>query len=131
MKKIFLLPILLLITSCQGINGYCDVTQWKQQEAQSMYNSFGTTLFEMTPEEASKTFGSCYYKGDDIYVYKTLWGKKFILARYGKAVTYVEGDAYDARQNKNNRSNYYNNSSYKSYQSNPNQPSNSQAVQWF
>ncbi len=89
MKKLYFLAVILIFTSCKGME-YCDSTEWKQQEAQSMYNTFGTLIVEMNASDAQKIFGSCYRQGDDIYVYNTLWSKKYILARYGKAVTYVE-----------------------------------------
>jgi len=57
-----------------------------------MYNAFGTSIVEMDAVRAQKLFGSCYRRGDEIYVYNTLWNKKYVLARYGKAVTYVEDD---------------------------------------
>jgi hypothetical protein len=88
-----------------------------------MYNAFGTSIVDMDSSTAAELFGKCYYRGDDVYIYKTLWGNKYVLARDGKAVTYIEGDAYDAKKKKNSGSDYYKN---KSNQSTPQKQS-----QWF
>ena len=88
--KNFLLMLCVVLCSCADLN--CDVSEWKQQEAQSMYNAFGTNVVKIDSSKAEKIFGACYQQGDDIYAYKTLWGKKYILARFGHAITYVEDD---------------------------------------
>ncbi len=74
--------------------GCGQISGFKAQEAQSMYNAFGTVLARgITPEEGRKMFG-CHYRPatDEIYSYKTFWGKKFILVRYGNPLTYYDGD---------------------------------------
>ena len=63
----------------------------KQYDAQSMYNTFGTSLArEISDEKAEQMFGCHYRDGDDVYLYKTFWNKKYILVRDAKAITYVE-----------------------------------------
>ena len=71
-----------------------------------MYNAFGTSIVEMGAPRAQKLFGSCYRRGDEVYVYNTLWNKKFVLARYGKAVTYVEDDGQGVQEMGNKYQNY-------------------------
>ena len=92
MKKLSLI-LLLLSSSCANINGIsCSApSEYDQNIAQSYYESFGNSRERMSEEKARKLFGCNYRKyTDSIYSYKTLWGKKFILVRYDKAVTYVE-----------------------------------------
>ena len=55
-----------------------------------MYNAFGTSIINMEHERAEKIFGCNYRRGDDIYVYKTFWGEKYILTRYSTVITYEE-----------------------------------------
>lgn len=93
MKKIFLLTAFCLVSSCYGeLNsigcGY--PSAYKTEEAKSMYNTFGTSIVDMTPQRARQIFGCYYNNGDKVYVYKTFWGEKFILVRYGKPITYYE-----------------------------------------
>lgn len=89
MKKIFLLPIFLLF-SCTARS--CFVPTYKQQAAQVMYNAFGTSVVNVTPDQGFKLFGNCYRNSDYVYVYKTLWNKKYILVRYGEVLTYSENE---------------------------------------
>ena len=97
MKKEFFLLILFFTSSCYA--GYCRVFTYKQQEAQSMYNAFGTSVVDITPEQGSQLFGNCYRDGDTIYVYKTFWGKKYILTHYGEVVTYTENQLEEENKN--------------------------------
>jgi hypothetical protein len=94
MKKFFLAilfsGILFSLSSC--IMPCQQTNLIKQQEAQSMYNAFGTSVAKMSPQEAQGLFGCYYRSGDDVYIYSTLWGEKFILARRGQAITYVSPD---------------------------------------
>ena len=105
MKKILFLSSLFLTSSCVNME-YCNTTEWKKQEAQSMYNAFGTSIVEMDATRSQKLFGGCYRRGDEVYVYNTLWNKKFVLARYGKAVTYVEDDGLGTQATGNKYQNY-------------------------
>ncbi len=92
--KVGFLMLLLLLPSCVDINGkYCaDPSEYVKNEAQSYYNSFGVYKTSMSAEKAQKLFGCNYRSGDAIYVYSALWGKKFILVRYNRAITYAEED---------------------------------------
>lgn len=92
MKYILISLLLLFLSSCVDVNGeYCsDPGEYNKNTAQSYYDSFGVYKVRMTPEEARKMFGCNYRRGDSIYSYSTFWGKKYILVRYGKAVTYIE-----------------------------------------
>jgi hypothetical protein len=98
MKKFFILVILFSLTSCYARS--CYVKPVKQQQAQSMYNAFGTSVISVTPEQGFKLFGDCYRPYDYVYVYKTLWGKKYILARYGEVITYSEEDLEEEKNTK-------------------------------
>ena len=94
MKKLLLLPILLVLAACDArFYGCKPVSALRQQEAQSMYNAFGTSIIEMKQERAEKIFGCNYRRGDDIYVYKTFWGEKYILTRYSTVITYEEEES--------------------------------------
>jgi hypothetical protein len=97
MKKNSLLIIFLMLFSCIGTGGMqvCRAPEWKQQEAQRMYNAFGTSYVDMNPDQMWKTFGACYRPGDQAYVYKTLWNKKYILVRYGVVIIFAEGGDED------------------------------------
>jgi hypothetical protein len=87
MKNIFLLAALLILASCHPA---CEKNEIKQMEAQAMYNAFGTSIVrDMTNERAREIFGCYYQDGDQVYVYKTLWGEKYILMHLGQAVTYA------------------------------------------
>jgi hypothetical protein len=94
MKKLILLAIIFLTSSCQGLStmGCYERSARKINYAKEMYNTWGTALVsDMTPQRADKMFG-CYYRaGDRVYSYKTLWGEKFILVRYGDPLTYYDG----------------------------------------
>lgn len=127
MKKISLLLICLFLTSCY-INGYCDVSEWKQREAQSMYNDFGTSIAEMDRGKMEKIFGACYRVGDQVYSYNTLWNKKYILVRYDKAVTYIEDNSDIVKSTVNDKYKNYNRGGIGVPQ---NQMSPGKNVQWF
>ncbi len=91
MKNIFLVILTsAFLFSCQHM-ACMPESQHKIDEAQKMYNSFGTVLArDITEEKARKMFGCHYELGDDVYEYSTFWGKKYILARDGEAITYYE-----------------------------------------
>jgi len=93
MRKLFLFAIFSLATSCtQGLFGNVCTTApaHVQEAAQSYYDSFGTTISSMSYQEAKKTFGCYYRNGDKVYSYKTFWGEKLILTRFGEVITYAE-----------------------------------------
>ncbi len=94
MKK-FLAITFLGLTACglegQGLFGsVCYVTDAKKNTAQSYYNSFGTLQTSVSEVEAKKLFGPCYKRNDKFFSYKTLWGEKLVLVRWGEAVTFAE-----------------------------------------
>jgi hypothetical protein len=92
MKK-FVLILFFFITSCYSINGTrCNTpSEYDQNLAQNYYDSFGVFRAHLTEEKARKLFGCNFHKTTDyIYSYSTLWGKKFILVRYGKVITWAE-----------------------------------------
>lgn len=88
MKK-FSFLILFILASCRNLP-CCEVSEWKQEEAQKMYENFGAFLSDISVSDARKIFGNCYKLGDEVYVYNNLWSKKYILVRYSRAVTYEE-----------------------------------------
>lgn len=92
MKFVLALAAFFLAISCsENFYAYCPKpTQADQQRAQSMYNAFGTSLIKMDAERARKLFGCNYRGSDDVYVYKTFFGEKYVLARYGTAVMAAE-----------------------------------------
>lgn len=93
MRKFLLLPLLLLIPSCIDSEGFgCAYpSYYSRTTAQSYYDTFGTVLADDAEEkEAIPLFGCHYHKGDRVYVYKTFWGKKYILVRYGRVITFEE-----------------------------------------
>ena len=128
MKKISFLSICFLLTSCYT-SGYCDVSEWKKNEAQSMYNDFGTTVAEMPQDKAARIFGNCYHRGDDIYSYNTLWSKKYILVRYDRAVTYIEESDAVVKGALNDKYKSYNRGGVEN-QSQPTRQQN-KPTQWF
>lgn len=94
MRKLLLLPFLLLIPSCIDSEGFgCAYpSYYKRTTAQTYYDTFGTVLADDAEEkEAKPLFGCHYHRSDRIFVYKTLWSKKYILVRYGSVITFVEG----------------------------------------
>ena len=96
MRKKILLLILLFTSSCYA--GNCVVSSYKQQEAQSMYNAFGTSVIDVTPNQGFQLFGNCYYDGDEVYVYKTFWGKKYILLHHGEVITYSKNQLEEKKE---------------------------------
>jgi hypothetical protein len=92
MKFVLALTAFFLTISCsESFYYYCKrPTPVEQQRAQAMYNAFGTSLIEMDDARARKLFGCNYRSSDDVYVYKTLFGEKYVLARYGTAVMAAE-----------------------------------------
>jgi len=93
MKKFLLLPVFLLAASCYGelgSLGCSEPSEYEKAQAKSMYNTFGTSRVEISDIQARKMFGCHYNDGDRIYSYKTFWGEKFILVRYGRPITYYE-----------------------------------------
>ena len=94
MRKMVLLPLLLLIPACIDSEGFgCAYpSYYSKTTAQTYYDTFGTVLANDAEEKEAKIlFGCHYHTGDYIYVYKTFFGKKYILVRYGKAITFEEG----------------------------------------
>jgi len=90
MKKNFFILACFLLFSCETMTCPPE-SQSKINSAQSMYNSFGTFLArDVSNERAAQMFGCHYKDGDDVYLYKTLWNKKYILVRDGVAISYVE-----------------------------------------
>lgn len=92
MKKIFLI-LFFLTTSCANfIGNYCpQISEYDQNLAQNYYQSFGVFRSHLTNEKAKKLFGCHFRKTTDyIYSYNTFWGKKFILVRNEKAITWSE-----------------------------------------
>ena len=102
MKKLLLIVIVLSLSSCSmvsptgmflrsGGDGGCNnISQYNRETAESYYNTFGTYQAKISDKEATKLFECNYEWGDRVYVYSTFWGKKYILVRSGKAVTYVD-----------------------------------------
>ncbi len=94
MKKL-LLTAFLFISSCVGMNGFgcLGPSDYDRNTAQEYYDTIGTSLVSDALHNKVRKKFSCYYRaGDKIYAYKTLWGVKYILVRYGQAITYVEGN---------------------------------------
>ncbi len=93
--RFFFLGFFFLVSACYSIDGYdCSpISEYTRNQAESYYNSFGVFKERMSEAKAKKLFG-CHFnkKTDSIYYYKTLWDKKLILVRYGKAVTWAEDD---------------------------------------
>lgn len=94
MKKYLLIAAILVTVSCANIYGkYCaDPSEYDRNLAQSYYDSFGTwkIIDNAEKERLAKLFGCNYRRGDAVYSYSTFWGKKYILVRYGRAVTYID-----------------------------------------
>ncbi|MES2962204.1 MAG: hypothetical protein V4694_07480 [Pseudomonadota bacterium] len=93
MRKIFVISAFCLLTSCYGELGSLGCpypSEYEINQAKLMYNTFGTSRVYVPDVQAHKMFGCHYNDGDRIYSYKTFWGEKFILVRYGKPITYYE-----------------------------------------
>ncbi|MBM3580332.1 MAG: hypothetical protein FJX34_06145 [Alphaproteobacteria bacterium] len=92
MKKIFfLLP--LLLSSCVGFDRMTCMrpSEYDVNTAQSYYDSFGAVLVSNQEHERLRKKFICNYRaGDQIYIYQTFFNKKYILVRYGQAITYIE-----------------------------------------
>ncbi len=92
--KIYLV-LFFLISSCYSIDGrYCSIpSEYTRSQAEDYYNSLGVFREHLSDAKAKKLFGCNFHKTTDyFYSYKTLWSKKIILVRYGKAVTWAEDD---------------------------------------
>ena len=93
MKKIFPILVLCFLASCYGELGSIGCphpSEYETNQAKSMYNTFGTLRVYIPEAQIKKMFGCHYNDGDRIYSYKTFWGEKFILVRYGRPITYYE-----------------------------------------
>jgi hypothetical protein len=94
MKKI--LPFLLLIlASCRSFGGMSCISPslYDRNMAQSYYDSFSSYRADAETTERLrkiKEFQCEYRFGDRFYVYKTFIDTKYILVRYGTAITYIE-----------------------------------------
>lgn len=89
MKKIFLVAIFFLTAACQA--QFCRFVPHKQEEAQRMYNAFGTKVVSVTPQQGYELFGDCYYElSSTVYVYETLWNKEYILVTSGEVITFTD-----------------------------------------
>jgi hypothetical protein len=89
------LVLFFLLSSCYSIDGrFCSTpSEYTRSQAEDYYNSFGVFRERLSDAKAKKLFGCNFNKTTDyIYSYKTFWGKKLILVRYGKAVTWAEDD---------------------------------------
>lgn len=94
MKKLSLI-LLLLSSACVGIDGMVcnEPTEYDRNTAQSYYESFGVYRARLSDLEIKKLFGcNFHYTTDYIYYYDSFWGRKYILVRYNKAVTYADGE---------------------------------------
>ncbi|MDX2082383.1 MAG: hypothetical protein SFV53_00125 [Rickettsiales bacterium] len=95
MKNFFLTMFLLFISACEnvGISSCMQPSQYYQNEAQSYYETFGTSLVSDELHQKLRKKFACYYRaGDKIYAYKTLWNTKYVLVRHGTAITYIDSD---------------------------------------
>ena len=87
MKYIFLFCCLIFLNSCVSM---CIVEDSDTQEAQRLYDSFGTYLAHFNEYQNHYLFGDCYNsRTDRVFVYESFFSKKYILERYGKPLTYV------------------------------------------
>lgn len=87
MKKYFFLLICLLCSNCAGM---CFVNAEDTKEAKRMYDSYGTYLAQISEQEKKDLFGECYDpRTDRIFIYSTLYSKKYILERVGEPFTYA------------------------------------------
>ena len=86
--KLFIIVSFLFLTCCQGA---CFVEPKYTEEANRLYHMLGTYRVWLSDDEAYKIFGACYRKRSDfIYVSKNLYKKKYILVRFGEAITYED-----------------------------------------
>ena len=69
-------------------------SEYVRNDAQSYYSSFSSyrvidyALYDRLRKNPE--FKCEYRAGDDFYAYKTFLGTKYILVRYGEAITYIE-----------------------------------------
>ena len=72
------------------MEGFCQQPpQYVVDEAQEYYNDWTTAKVDKLPKEkVRRMFGCLYQRGDEIFLHKTFFRKKYILVRYGKAVTF-------------------------------------------
>ncbi|MBP7709725.1 MAG: hypothetical protein KA100_01475 [Rickettsiales bacterium] len=92
MKK-FALILLFFVGSCQSLkkNDCPSPTEYDHNLAQNYYDGFGVSRAHLTNEKAGRLFGCNFHKGSDhVYSYNSAWGKKFILVRGGKVITWSE-----------------------------------------
>lgn len=90
-----LLALFVFLNSCAGFEnfGCMQPSEYDRNTAQSYYNTFGTYKVSNEVNNKIRKKFSCYYRaGDKIYAYDTFWGTKYILVRYGHAVTYIDGN---------------------------------------
>lgn len=95
MKKYFLLTIFSFVISCAPNSGYlgslgCVASVQDQKIAESLFNSWTTTLSDIPFYKAKELFGCHYVPEAKIYSYKTFVNEKLILVVNGEAVTYVD-----------------------------------------
>ncbi len=96
MQKYFLTILIclstLVINSCNNVDGFywSSPSEYDRNSAQSYYNSFGTSKAYISKDKAKSLFGCNYRWTDVVYVYSTLFGKKYILVRHGEVITYAD-----------------------------------------
>lgn len=94
MKRIVLV-FFLLLGSCSFSGMSCiPPSEYYKNQAQSYYDSFSSYRV-IDPQLHSRLRKieefKCYYRaGDQFYAYKTFFDTKYILVRYGTAITYIE-----------------------------------------
>jgi len=94
MRK-FLPFLFLILSSCRTFGGMSCISPslYYRNMAQSYYDSFSSyRVDEKTSERLKKIkeFQCEYRFGDKFYAYKTFVDTKYILVRYGTAITYIE-----------------------------------------
>lgn len=93
MKKYLLILLLVALSSCYTVDGIYCVTpsEYDRSLAEGYYQSFSSFRERISEVKAKKLFGCNFHRNTDaIYSYSTFWGKKYILVRYGRAVTWAE-----------------------------------------
>jgi hypothetical protein len=83
--------LLIIISSCHGI---CYIEPKHTQEAERLYNSIETYRIYPTYQEAYDIFGDCYRSTDKVFVYQSIFKKKYILVRFGEPITYQDQDKW-------------------------------------
>lgn len=94
MKK-NLLILLFIASSCRVSGGMSCIStsEYTRNMAQSYYDSFSSYLVDKKTRDRLmkiKEFQCEYRFGDKFYAYKTFLDTKYILVRYGVAITYIE-----------------------------------------